>query len=74
MPILVRQRGFVSYHAIDAGHDVAVSVSIYADRAAAEAGNQAAAEWVKKNLAGLIAGGAEVTLGEVRISAIGAQA
>ena len=74
VPILTRQRGFVSYHAIDAGHDVAVSVSIYTDRAAAEAGNQAAMEWVKQNLAGQIAGGAELTLGEVRVSAVGAQA
>lgn len=34
IPMLTIQRGFVSYYAIDAGNDIAISVSIYADRAA----------------------------------------
>jgi len=68
LPILIKQPGFVSYHAIDAGKDVAISVSIYKDRAAADAGNQAAAAWVKQNLADLI-GAADVTVGEVRAAA-----
>ena len=71
VPILSKQRGFVSYHAIDAGNDVAVSVSLYDDRAAADAANQAAAAWVTQNLADLV-GSADVTVGEVRVSATAA--
>lgn len=71
IPMLTIQRGFVSYHAIDAGNDVAISVSIYADRAAAEAANQAAASWVKQNLGDLV-GPSDVTVGEVRASATAA--
>ena|SRR5438128_1094481 len=68
IPMLTIRRGFVSYHAIDAGNDVAISVSIYADRAAAEAANQSTASWVKQNLGDLV-GPADVTVGEVRVSA-----
>jgi heme-degrading monooxygenase HmoA len=67
VPILTKQPGFVSYHAIEATNDVAVSVTIYADRASAEAGNQAAVAWARQNLVGLV-GPAEVTIGEVRIA------
>jgi uncharacterized protein len=68
LPILTQQSGFVSYAAVDAGGDVAVSVSVYADRNAAEAANQAAASWVKENLADLV-GPAEVTMGEQIVQA-----
>jgi heme-degrading monooxygenase HmoA len=73
VPMLSIQRGFVSYHVIDAGHDVGVSVSFYTDRAVAEAANQSAASWVKQNLGDLV-GPADVTVGEVRVSATAAPA
>jgi heme-degrading monooxygenase HmoA len=62
--LLSTQAGFVAYHAIDGGNNVAVSVSVYQDRAAAEAANKTAAQWVQANLSGLISG-PEVTVGEV---------
>lgn len=71
VPILKQQSGFVSYTAVDAGQDVAVSVSVYADRNAADAANRAAASWVKDNLADLI-GAAEVTMGEQIVAATAA--
>jgi len=70
VPILSRQPGFIAYHAIDGGHDVAISVSIYQDRASADAANAAAADWVKANIAALT-GPAEITVGEVVASAEG---
>jgi ketosteroid isomerase-like protein len=70
LPILTEQPGFASYHAIDAGNEVAISVSIYESRAAADAANQAAAAWVQGNLADLVGPG-EVTVGEVLASATG---
>ncbi len=67
VPMLSIQRGFVSYHAIDDGQDGAISVSIYANRAAAEGANESAASWVTQNLGDLV-GPADVTVGEVRVS------
>jgi len=67
LPILTRQPGFVSYAAVDAGSDVAVSVSTYESRAAADAANQAAASWVQSNL-GDIVGPADVLMGEALVS------
>ncbi len=63
VPIVSAQPGFVSYAAIDAGDGVELSISVYHDRAAAGAANEAAASWVKANLAELL-GAAEVTMGE----------
>jgi hypothetical protein len=69
VPILSKQAGFLSYNAIDGGNDVAISVSLYADRAAADAANAAAAQWVQQNLAGLISA-PEITVGEVIASSV----
>jgi len=67
LPILAGQPGFASYTAVDAGNDVAVSVSTYENRAAAASANEAAAAWVKSNL-GDIVGPADVLMGEARAS------
>ena len=64
VPLLSTQPGFVSYNAINAGNDVAISMTIFRDRAAAEAANKLAADWVKKNI-GTQVGAPEVTFGEV---------
>jgi ketosteroid isomerase-like protein/heme-degrading monooxygenase HmoA len=71
IPTLSKQPGFRSYHAVEAADDVAVSVSLYESRAAAEAANQAVASWVKDNLADNV-GPAEVTVGEVVASSTAA--
>jgi ketosteroid isomerase-like protein len=68
LPILTRQPGFRSYQAVEGANEVAVSVSLYDSRAAADAANQAAASWVKDNLAELV-GPADITVGEVALSA-----
>jgi uncharacterized protein len=68
LPILNRQPGFRSYQAVEGENEVAVSVSVYESRAAADGANQAAASWVKDNLADLV-GPADVTVGEIALSA-----
>ena len=68
LPILTQQPGFKSYTAVDAGSDVAVSVSTYESRAAAESANQAAASWVRSNL-GDVVGQADVLMGEALLAA-----
>jgi heme-degrading monooxygenase HmoA len=71
VPILSKQKGFVSYHVVDGGNDVVISVSLYQDRAGAEAANTSAAQWVQANLADLV-GSPQITVGEVTVSAVGA--
>jgi hypothetical protein len=67
VPLLSKQPGFVSYHAADAGNNVAFSVSVYQNHAAADAANKAAAGWVQQNLGALL-GNVELTMGEVTAS------
>ncbi len=73
MPLLTKQQGFHAYHALDAGHNVAVSISFYQSRAAADAANKHAAAWVKENLAELITP-VDVEVGEVLAEATVAHA
>ncbi len=68
VPLLLGQRGFISYHAIDAGSNEALAIGIYQDRRAAEAANETATAWVEENLAELL-GPAETTVGRVIVSA-----
>jgi len=62
---LARQPGFISYHAIDAGNNVAISVSLYQDRASADAANKAVAQWVQQQIMPLSGPATDVAIGEV---------
>lgn len=73
VPVLTRERGFISYHAIDAGGNVALGVGMYQDRRSAEAANETATTWVKENLAELLGPG-EVTVGRVIVAAVASPA
>jgi heme-degrading monooxygenase HmoA len=67
VPIISKQQGFISYHALDAGDNVAVSVSCYYSRAMADAANTEAAAWAQSNLSRLQP--IDVTVGEVLVEA-----
>jgi heme-degrading monooxygenase HmoA len=64
VPLLSTQPGFVSYQAVDPGNNTALSISVYQDRASADAANKTAAQWVQSNLSGLISA-VDVSVGEV---------
>ena len=64
VPLLSTQPGFVSYTAIDTGNDTVMSVSVFQDKAAAEAANRVAAAWVKEHIGSQI-GAPEVSWGDV---------
>jgi heme-degrading monooxygenase HmoA len=64
VPLLSAQPGFVSYTAVHTGNDAVISVSVFQDKAAAEAANKVAAEWVKKHIAPQV-GSPETSWGEV---------
>ncbi|MBA1148583.1 hypothetical protein H0Z60_16155 [Ectothiorhodospiraceae bacterium WFHF3C12] len=66
LPIISSMPGFLAYYAFDAGHGVVGSVSIFKDKATAEASNDKAMEWINENLSSLFTGDAPtVVTGEV---------
>jgi hypothetical protein len=64
---LNEQQGSISYRALDAGDNVAVSVTCYHSRATADAASAEAAAWAQRNLSRLQP--IDVTLGEVLVEA-----
>ncbi len=68
VPIVSSSPGFISYHLIDAGGGVGVTITVFETQAGAEESNRRAAEWVKQNLAELLPNPPQITAGEVKIS------
>lgn len=66
-PIISKAAGFIEYCTVNAGNDVVVSVSVFDTKAGADESNKLAADWVKQNIASLVAGPPEVMEGEARI-------
>lgn len=67
VPIISQVPGFVTYYLVDIGNDQAVTVSVFKDKAGADESGRRAQEWVKENLAPLMAGPLEVMVGEVAV-------
>jgi hypothetical protein len=65
VPIISSAPGFVAYYLVDAGDDIGATVSVFQDQAGAEESNRMAADWVKENIASLVASAPEITAGEV---------
>ncbi len=65
VPLISGLPGFIDYYAIDAGADYWASLSVFNTQAGAEESNKMAADWVKKNVAGLIVGPVDITTGDV---------
>ena len=66
-PIISASIGFVGYYIIDAGGGVIATISVFETEAAAEESNQAAASWVKENLAEFVPNPPQITAGETRV-------
>jgi len=65
VPLLRDIPGFVSYYWIDAGDGVMASMSVFDDRAGAEASTDRAAAWVADNIAELLPNAPMVAAGDV---------
>ena len=65
IPALGQIPGFVSYHSLEAGPRLFASVTIFEDRAGAEASNRMAADLVQRKLADRFPTPPEVTAGPV---------
>ena len=66
IPALEKLPGFVSYQAMEADTRLFCSVTVFEDRAGADASNRLAAEYVQRNLADRFPTSPEITRGEVR--------
>jgi hypothetical protein len=61
--------GFVGYYVIDGGDGTVASVTVGENATAVADSVRLAASWVRENVADLVEGDPEVTVGEVRIRA-----
>lgn len=66
-PIISKAPGFVEYYVVNAGNGVAVSVSVFETKAGADESNRLAADWVKQNVASMVAGAPEIMEGEAQV-------
>ena len=67
VPLISSQPGFVSYRAGVADNGRVISVTVFEDRAGAEASSGKAAQWVRETIAGLAPNPPEVISGEARM-------
>jgi hypothetical protein len=67
IPIVSSVPGFVAYYLVNIGEDTMMTVSIFQDKAGAEESGNRAADWVKADLAPLMAGPLEIMVGEVAV-------
>ena len=68
VPLLRSAPGFVEFDLVQVAEDVGVSITIFETQEQAEEANRRAADWVKQNIAPLVADPAEiVAVGELRL-------
>ena len=67
VPIISEVPGFVAYYLLEVRNDEIVSISIFDTRTGAEESTLRAATWVEKNIASLIHGLPEITVGAVKV-------
>ena len=67
VPIISGTPGYVGYYLVDTGSDTLVTVSVFQDQAGAEESTRRAADFVRENMASLLAGPPEVSAGTVRV-------
>lgn len=70
---LAQEPGFIAYQAMDTGHRMIMTISVFADRDQAEASNELAAEWAAAELADFDLTRVGVMAGEIMVSRAAAQ-
>jgi heme-degrading monooxygenase HmoA len=65
VPLISGMPGFVGWHLINPGDGTIASISIFEDKAGAEASTKTATEWVRQNLASVIRTAPVIVTGEV---------
>jgi heme-degrading monooxygenase HmoA len=65
LPLISQAPGFVGYYLLNAGDGTIASISIFEDKAGADASTKTATDWVRQNLASLIRTAPVIMTGEV---------
>lgn len=73
-PAISQEPGFVAYFALDTGEATVETVSVFHDKAAADASNELAAAYVREKLGEFELTRAELSGGEVFVSKVTAEA
>jgi hypothetical protein len=73
-PAISQEHGFVAYFALDTGDATVETVSIFHDKAAADASNELASDYVRENLSEFELTRTELSGGEVFVSRVTAEA
>ncbi len=73
LPLISQAPGFIGWHLINPGDGTIASISIFEDKAGAEASTKTATDWVRQNLASLIRTAPVIMTGEV-VAQMGASA
>jgi hypothetical protein len=73
-PAISQEPGFVAYLALDTGEAMVETVSVFHDKAAAEASNELAADYVREKLGEFELTRTELSGGEVFVSRVTAEA
>lgn len=73
-PAVSQEPGFVAYFALDTGDATVETVSIFHDKAAAEASNELASDYVRENLGEFELRRTAVSGGDVLVSRVTAEA
>jgi hypothetical protein len=73
-PAIGEERGFVAYFGLDTGDATVETVSIFHDKAAADASNELASDYVRENLGEFELTRTGVSGGEVLVSRVTAKA
>ena len=67
LPMFQKQPGFIAYTLVGSGDDTAISFSMWDSRRQAEEANRVTAEWVQRNLTGILVS-VERYIGDVAFS------
>jgi hypothetical protein len=73
-PAISQESGFVAYFALDTGEATVETVSVFHDKAAADASNELASDYVRENLGEFELTRTELSGGEVFVSRVTAEA
>ena len=65
LPIVSQTPGFVAYYVMNPGDGTIASVSVFEDKAGAEASTRSSTEWVRQNLGAIIRTAPVIMSGEV---------
>ncbi len=67
VPALMQTPGFKSYFVVGTDEGVVATISVFENKAGAEASNRLAADYVRENVEALIDGSPEITQGSVLV-------